>query len=73
MNALILFVVWCGLLVICWPLALAAMVLLPVVWLLSLPFQLLSVVVEAVFALIKAVLLLPARALGLRRHAPGRW
>ena len=64
MNALLLFVGWALLLVISWPLALAALVLAPLVWLLSLPFQLLGLVVGAVFALLKAVLYLPARLLG---------
>ena len=64
MNALVLFVGWALLLVISWPLALAALVLAPLVWLLSLPFQLLGLVVGAVFALLKAVLYLPARLLG---------
>ena len=64
MNALVLFVGWALLLVISWPLALAALVLAPLVWLLSLPFQLLGLVVGAVFALLKAVVYLPARLLG---------
>lgn len=64
MTALLLFVGWALLLVISWPLALAALVLAPLVWLLSLPFQLLGLVVGAVFALLKAVLYLPARLLG---------
>ena len=64
MTALLLFVGWALLLVISWPLALAALVLAPLVWLLSLPFQLLGLVVGAVFALLKAVVYLPARLLG---------
>ena len=64
MNALVLFVGWALLLVVSWPLALAALVLAPLVWLLSLPFQLLGLVVGAVFALLKALLYLPARLLG---------
>ena len=57
------FLLWCLLLVLCWPLALLALVLYPVVWLLLLPFRLVGVAVEGVFELIKAILLLPARVL----------
>lgn len=64
MNALLLFVGWVLLLVVSWPLALAALLLAPLVWLLSLPFRLLGLVLGAVFALLKAVLYLPARLLG---------
>ncbi len=63
------FLVWCLLLVLCWPLALLALVLYPIVWLLLLPFRLLGVAVDAVFAFLKAVLFLPARILGSR---PGK-
>jgi uncharacterized membrane protein YgaE (UPF0421/DUF939 family) len=59
-------VAWCVLLAIAWPLALLVLVLLPVVWLLSLPFRLVGVVIGAAFALIKALLFLPARVLGQR-------
>jgi len=65
-KALILFVGWCILLVLCWPLALLALVLFPVVWLLSLPLRLIGITVSAVFALIRALLFLPARLLGGR-------
>jgi len=68
-KALILFVGWCILLVLCWPLALLALGLFPVVWLLTLPFRLIGVTFEALLALIRAVLLLPARLLGWRRSA----
>jgi hypothetical protein len=68
MKVLLLFVGWYLLFVLSWPLALLALVLAPVVWLLSLPFRLLGIAVGAVFALLKAVLYLPARLLG---HRPG--
>ena len=68
MKALILFVGWCILLVLCWPLALLALILFPVVWLLSLPLRLVGITVSAVFALLRAVLFLPARLLGWKRH-----
>jgi hypothetical protein len=63
---LLLLVGWCLLFVLCWPLALLVLVLLPLVWLISLPLRLLGISVEAVFALIRAVLFLPARLLGFR-------
>ena len=66
MKTLLLFVVWCILFVLCWPLALLALVLFPFVWLLSLPLRLVGITVGAVFALLKAILFLPARILGDR-------
>jgi len=54
------------LLVTCWPLALIALLLLPLVWLVTLPFQIVAIVVGALFAFIKALLFLPARLLGQR-------
>jgi hypothetical protein len=54
---------WLILLVICWPLALLALVAYPFVWLLLLPFRLLGLAVEGVFELLRAILLLPARVL----------
>jgi len=65
-KTLLLFVVWCILFVLCWPIALLALVLFPFVWLLSLPLRLVGITVGAVFALLKAVLFLPARMLGDR-------
>jgi hypothetical protein len=64
MKALILFVGWCILFVLCWPLALLALILFPVVWLLSLPLRLIGISVGALFALLRAILYLPARLLG---------
>ena len=49
---------------LCWPLALLALLLYPLVWLLSLPFRLVGITVEGVFALLRALILLPARILG---------
>ena len=66
MKVLILFVGWCILFVLCWPIALLALVLLPFVWLLSLPLRLVGITLNAIFALIRALLLLPARLLGQR-------
>jgi hypothetical protein len=67
MKALILLVCWCILFVLCWPVALLVLVLLPIVWLLLLPFRIAFVVIDAAFALIQALLFLPARLLGWRR------
>ena len=55
---------WCLLLVACWPLALVALVLYPLVWLLMLPFRLVGIAVEGVFELLRAIILLPTRLLG---------
>jgi len=57
------FLLWLILLVLCWPLALAALVLYPLVWLLLLPFRVVGIAVEGVLALVWAVITLPARAL----------
>lgn len=70
MKVLILFVGWCILFVLCWPVALLALVLLPVVWLLSFPLRLIGITLHAVLALIRAVLFLPARWLGYRKSGP---
>jgi hypothetical protein len=63
------FFLWLILLVLCWPLALLAIVLYPFVWLLLLPFRLLGIAVEGAFELLRAVILLPARILGGARTA----
>jgi hypothetical protein len=63
------FIAWCVLLVLCWPVAIAALILWPLVWLVSLPFRLVGITFETLFALLKALLFLPARVLGYRRHA----
>ena len=55
------FILWCILLVLCWPLALLAILLYPLVWLLLLPFRLLGVAVGGVLSLMKAMIFLPAR------------
>jgi len=60
------FLLWLVLLFLCWPLALLALVLYPIVWLMLLPFRLLGIGVEAVFELLRAIVLLPARVLGGR-------
>ena len=62
------FLLWCLLLVLCWPLALLALVLYPLVWLLLLPFRILGIAVGGVFELLRAIIYLPGRILqGPRR------
>jgi len=60
------FLLWLILLILCWPIALLALVAYPFVWLLLLPFRLLGIFVSAAFELLKALLYLPARLLGAR-------
>jgi hypothetical protein len=60
---------WCILLVLCWPLALLALVLYPIVWLLLLPFRILGIAVDGVFDLLRGILLLPGRILRGPRSA----
>jgi hypothetical protein len=57
------FLLWCILLVLCWPLALAALVLYPIIWLLLLPFRLLGIAVGGALELVSAIIFLPARVL----------
>jgi len=64
MRILGVFLLWCLLLAVCWPLALLALVLAPFVWLVALPFRLVGVCLAATFTLVRALLFLPARLLG---------
>lgn len=57
------FLLWCVLLILCWPLALFALVLYPIVWLLLLPFRIVGIAVDGVLALVTALIMLPARVL----------
>ena len=57
------FFLWCILLVLCWPLAIVALVVCPIVWLLLLPFRIVGITVKGVFELLRAIILLPARVL----------
>jgi hypothetical protein len=61
------FIAWLLLFIFCWPLALLALFLYPLFWLLAIPFRLVGITFEAVFELLKAVLFLPARILAPRR------
>jgi len=72
MSSFLGFVGWLVLLILCWPLALLALVLWPVVWVLSLPFRLVGITLDAVFALLRTILFLPARLLGYRNRGAGR-
>ena len=72
MKALLVIVGWCLLLVLCWPLAVLAVVLWPLLWLLSLPFRAVAITFDALFALLRAILFLPARLFGYRDSSAGR-
>lgn len=61
---MIKFLLWLLLLVVCWPLAILALILWPLVWLLSLPFRLLGIAVDGVFGVLRGIITLPARLLG---------
>lgn len=66
------FLIWLLLLVVCWPLALLALIVYPIVWLVLLPLRLVGIAVEGVFELLRAIVLFPSRLLGGRRRpAPG--
>ena len=60
------FLLWCLLFVLCWPVAILALVLYPVVWVLSIPFRILGIAVDGVLGLVRGIILLPARVLGGR-------
>ncbi|HEX9052529.1 MAG TPA: hypothetical protein VF841_18525 [Anaeromyxobacter sp.] len=68
---MVAFLLWLLLFVVAWPLALAALLLYPIVWLFLLPFRIVGVAVDGVLALLKAILLLPARVLGGPRAVRG--
>lgn len=57
------FILWCILLVVCWPLAILALIAYPLIWVLLLPFRLLGIAVEGVFELLRAIILFPVRVL----------
>ncbi len=63
---MVAFLLWCLLLVVCWPLALLALLLYPLVWLVLLPFRIVGIAVGGVLELLKAIIFLPARLLGGR-------
>jgi hypothetical protein len=57
------FLLWCALLLFCWPLALAALILYPIVWLILLPFRIAGIAVEGVLELVGALIMLPVKAI----------
>jgi hypothetical protein len=61
---MIKFLLWLLLLVVCWPLAIMALILWPLVWLIGLPFRLLGIAMDGVFSLLRAIVMLPSRVLG---------
>jgi len=65
-NEVLTFLAWLLLFVFCWPLAILALVLWPLLWLISLPFRVLGITFDALFALLRTILFLPARALGYK-------
>jgi hypothetical protein len=67
MNVLLVLLLWAVLLVLAWPLALVVLVLWPLLWLLSIPFRIVGTLMDALIALVRAILFLPARLLGERR------
>jgi hypothetical protein len=71
-KTLFVIVAWCILFMLCWPLAIVAIVLWPFLWLLSLPFRAVAITFDAMFALVRAILFLPARLLGYRGSSTGR-
>ena len=66
MKILLTLILWALLLVLCWPIAILALVLWPVAWLLSIPFRVVGIAMEAFLALVKSVLFLPAKLLGYK-------
>jgi hypothetical protein len=69
LNRMVKFLLWCILFFLCWPLALLALVLYPLVWILVLPFRLVGIAVGGVFELLRALITLPARVLSGPRRA----
>lgn len=69
MSSFASFLLWCLLFILCWPLAILALIAYPVVWVLLLPFRLVGVVVTGAFRFLQALILLPARLLGWRPPA----
>lgn len=63
LQIMLKFLMWCVLLVLCWPLALLALVLYPIVWLLLLPFRIVGIAVDGVLGLLRGIVMLPSRVL----------
>jgi len=69
LNCMFKFLLWCLLLIVCWPLALLALVLYPLVWIILLPFRIVGIAVEGVLELVKGIIFLPGRLLLTNRTA----
>lgn len=65
-KSMLKFLLWCVLLVLCWPIALLALLLYPIVWILLLPFRIVGITVDGLLALLRGIVFLPARLLGGR-------
>jgi hypothetical protein len=63
---MIKFLLWCVLLLLCWPLALVALIVFPIIWLLSIPFRIFGIAVEGILELLRALVMLPSRLLKSR-------
>lgn len=72
MRTLLTLILWGLLVVLCWPLAVIILILWPLLWLLSIPFRVVGSVMDAILALVKTLLFLPARLLGYREDKPAR-
>jgi hypothetical protein len=64
MKILLTFFVWCVLFVLCWPVALLAIILFPLVWLIALPFRIAGLVFAGLFAFLRGIFMLPAKLVG---------
>jgi hypothetical protein len=68
LNQQVKFLLWCILLVLCWPLALLALIAYPLIWILLLPFRIVGIAVEGALDLVRAIVMLPARLIAGPRH-----
>ncbi|MEJ2195030.1 MAG: hypothetical protein P8X73_09270 [Ignavibacteriaceae bacterium] len=68
MKTLLTMILWGILLILCWPIAIIVLLLWPILWLLSIPFRIVGTLMDAVLALVKSILFLPARLLGHKRR-----
>jgi hypothetical protein len=69
MKTLLTMILWALLLLLCWPIALIVLILWPILWMLSIPFRFVSTLMDAILALVKSILFLPARLLGYKGNS----
>jgi hypothetical protein len=69
MKILLTLILWAILLVLCWPIAILVLILWPILWLLSIPFRIVGAIMDAILALVKSILFLPARILGYKEDS----